>query len=149
MTRIIVEGRRAGKTTKAIIQSVKTGGTILVAHKGMARAVEDAAEKMGIQIPKDMPKPITIREFEHKRENNLVEDGVIIDEALIVLREVLGVPIEMITMSDKEQEGPSVNLKINNIQEYNQKLDVIAGRAKMIGEAIDDINNTKLDISVD
>lgn len=149
MTRIIVEGRRTGKTTKAIIQSVKTGGTILTAHKRMARAVEDAAEKMGIQIPKDMPKPITIGEFEHKRGNNLVEGGVIIDEALIVLGEVLGVPIEMITMSDKEQEGPSVNLKINNIQEYNQKLDVIAGRAKMLGEAIDDINNTKLDISVD
>ena len=59
------------------------------------------------------------------------------------------VPVEMITMSDKEQEEPSVNLKINNIQEYNQKLDVIAGRAKILAEAIDDINNTELDVSVE
>lgn len=106
-TKIIVEPRRSGKTTKAIMESAKTGSFILVSNFAMARAVYDTARYLGI----DIPYPITVEEWKDMGIKTFVrKKGIIIDEGLIVLEALLDARINMITISEREdQEGASID----------------------------------------
>ncbi len=98
-TKIIVEGRRSGKTTKAIIESAKTGIPILAPHREMARHILRQAHDAGI----DIPYPVTLDEWAKGRtQGNGAKPGLIVDEGLILLEKILGTHVHMITMSERE-----------------------------------------------
>lgn len=98
-TKIIVEGRRSGKTTKAIKQSGRTWKYILVPNRAMAKLIFNQAMEMGV----DIPYPITIDEWARGGVDSRVKrEGVIVDEGLMMLEQMLGTHIHMITMSERE-----------------------------------------------
>ena len=100
-TKIIVQGRRTGKTTKVIEESAKTSKYILVPNQRMADIIFKQALDMGINIP----FPVTIDEVLNKHVSSHVKrQGVIIDEGLILLETILGTHIHMITMSERDEE---------------------------------------------
>lgn len=101
-TKIIVDERGSGKTTKAIKESARTGKYILAPNIHMARMIYDSARKMDIQIP----FPVAVEELNDSRfrGSSISRDGLIIDEALMTLEAILGVPIHMITMSERREE---------------------------------------------
>jgi hypothetical protein len=104
MTKIIVEPRRSGKSTKAILESVKTGYPILVPTFGMKKSVKSTAVKYGLE--NELPEPLSLGDWERGNTWNGNEgiDGVIVDEALILLENILGTKVKMLTMSERENE---------------------------------------------
>lgn len=102
-TKLIVEGRRSGKTTKAILESAKTGIPILVPHREMARHIQQQARDAGV----DIPYPVTLEEWSKARFRGTdAKPGLIIDEGLILLEKILGAHVHMITVSERESEHP-------------------------------------------
>lgn len=100
-TKIIVQGRRTGKTTKVIEESAKTSKYILVPNRVMAKHIFKQALDMGVVIP----FPVTIDEVLNKHVSHRAkETGFIIDEGLMLLETILGAHVHMITMSEREEE---------------------------------------------
>ena len=97
-TKIVVDKRRTGKTTKAILESAKTGQYILVANRAMAHSVSELARELGVSIP----FPVTQGEWERGVGGHVRRSGVIIDEGLILLETILGTHVHMITMSERD-----------------------------------------------
>ena len=98
-TKIIVGKRCSGKTTDAIKESAETGRYILVPNRGMALNVAGYAKELGVHIP----FPITVREWSKGVAPNVKRRGVIIDEGLIMLEQLLGTHIHMITISERPE----------------------------------------------
>lgn len=98
-TKIIVGKRCSGKTTDAIKESAATGRYILVPNRGMALNLANYAQELGLHIP----FPITVREWQKGVAPNVKRRGVIIDEGLIMLEQLLGTHIHMITISEREE----------------------------------------------
>lgn len=104
-TKVILQDRGTGKTTRAIQESAKTGRYILVPRESMAHHVFQKSKEMGLEIP----FPITLADI-HRRDsisNVIANHGIIIDEGLMVLKKLLNIPIHMITMSDEMPEDNS------------------------------------------
>lgn len=99
-TKIIVGKRRTGKTTKAIEESAKTYKYILAPNRIMAKHIFEQALDMGINIP----FPVTIDEVLNKHVSHRAkEKGFIIDEGLMLLENILGAHVHMITISEREE----------------------------------------------
>ena len=99
-TKIIVDKRRTGKTTKAIEESARTSKYILVPNRGMAEYIFKQALDMGI----DILFPVTIDEVLNKHvSHHSKETGFIIDEGLMLLETILGAHVHMITISEREE----------------------------------------------
>ena len=99
-TKIIVDGRCTGKTTKAIIESAKTGYPILAFDRRMANYIVSQADDIGIKIP----TPLTLQQVRNGRlDGHKREDRLIVDEGLMILEQMLGMSIHMITMSEREE----------------------------------------------
>lgn len=99
----IIDERRTGKTTKLIEESAKTGCYILVASRCQAKAVFKLAIELGMVIP----YPVTINEIDpHKvMGSSLERDGILVDEALIVLQKMIGLKIKGVAISINEFDG--------------------------------------------
>lgn len=107
-TKIIVGKRCSGKTTDAIKESAATGRYILVPNRAMALNLADYAQELGFHIP----FPITVREWHKGVAPNVKRRGVIIDEGLIMLEQLLGTHIHMITISERpevDEEDQKIN----------------------------------------
>ena len=99
-TKIIVDGRCTGKKTKAIIESAKTGYPILAFDRRMANYIVSQADDIGIKIP----TPLTLQQVRNGRlDGHKREDRLIVDEGLMILEQMLGMSIHMITMSEREE----------------------------------------------
>lgn len=98
---IITGPRASGKTTKAILEAAKTGHYILVNNQQQAKALADTAVSMSVYIP----YPVTVQEImSHRIENtSLNRDGIIVDNALDVLQELLPVPIKTATLRTNDK----------------------------------------------
>ena len=108
-TKIIVGKRRSGKTTDAIKESAATGRYILVPNRAMALNLANYARELGLHIP----FPITVREWQKGVAPNVKRRGVIIDEGLIMLEQLLETHIHMITISERPDVDEEENEKIN------------------------------------
>lgn len=88
--------RGAGKTIYLIYRSHVTQYPIVCFSEEHKREVEYKANKMKI----DIPEPITVDDL----INNKIDKpkNVLIDEALIVLKNILNVNIDTVTLSEKE-----------------------------------------------
>ena len=107
-TKIIVGKRRSGKTTDAIKESAATGRYILVPNRAMALNLANYAQEIGLHIP----FPITAREWQKGVAPNVKRRGVIIDEGLIMLEQLLETHIHMITISERpdvDEEDEKIN----------------------------------------
>jgi hypothetical protein len=99
-TKIIVDKRRTGKTTKAIEESGKTFKYILVPSPRMAEYIFRQSLEMGI----DIPYPVTIDAVLNKHvSHHAKREGFIIDEGLMLLETILGAHVHMITISEIDE----------------------------------------------
>ena len=99
-TKIIIDKRRTGKTTKAIEESGKTFKYILVPSPRMAEYIFRQALEMGI----DIPYPVTIDAVLNKHvSHHAKREGFIIDEGLMLLETILGAHVHMITISEIDE----------------------------------------------
>lgn len=99
-TKIIVDGRVTGKTTRAIEESARTGIRILAPNAEMARHIHKQALDSGI----DIPPPTYMDEWTKGRvKRSCAAPGIIIDEGLMLLEKILGTSIHMITISEREE----------------------------------------------
>ena len=108
-TKIIVDGRRSGKTTRAIEESARTGRYIVVRNDAMKHSINVLADELGIRIL----NPITLDEWKRGVAVRVKLKGIIVDEGLIMLEELLGTSIHMITISEREEVYPIVYAEEN------------------------------------
>lgn len=107
-TKIIVDGRHTGKTTKAILESAKTGYPILAFDRRMANCIVSQADDMGVKIP----TPLTIQQARNgKLDGHKRGDRLIVDEGIIILERMIGMSIHMITISEIEEVNPIMDVK--------------------------------------
>ena len=108
-TKIIIDKRRTGKTTKAIEESAKTYKYILAPNRIMAEHIFEQALDMGI----DIPFPVMIDEVLNKHVSHRAkETGFIIDEGLMLLENIIGAHVHMITISERpdvDEEDRKIN----------------------------------------
>lgn len=99
-TKIIVGKRRSGKTTDAILESEKTGYPILVRDRRMADYISFQADELDAKIP----IPVTLRQLKNgKLDGHEKGMQLIVDEGLMILEQILGMSIHMITISEREE----------------------------------------------
>lgn len=88
--------RGYGKTTYLIYRSHVTQYPILCPNRCFAEGVKDSARRMKIEIP----EPIVAEDLINKKTEH---NRVLVDEALIVLSNLLGVEIDTVTLSERNQ----------------------------------------------
>lgn len=99
MTKVIVKERGQGKTIESIIESFKTGKTILVPYQVNKRYIKDTAKEFGYSIP----NPICIQDLkENIFGTEILRKGLILDESTKTLEILLGSKIHMITLSEED-----------------------------------------------
>lgn len=86
--------RGYGKTTYLIYRSHVTLYPILCPNRRFAEEVKYTANKMKIGIP----EPIVAEDLINKKTNT---ERVLVDEALLVLSNLLGVEIDTVTLSER------------------------------------------------
>ena len=97
---VIARPRGAGKTTELVKLAYKNNACILVASNQQRDIVWDIALKMGME---SMPYPVTLKELQERRVGQgLIRRGFIIDNADIMLQEIIGFPIHAITVSTND-----------------------------------------------
>lgn len=83
-----ISGRQTGKTTKLILLSAQTGGTIITFNRETAKSILLKANKMGVSIP----EPIDIEKLMSEAYRNSISgnmSNVIVDDADRVLELIL------------------------------------------------------------
>lgn len=102
MTKIIVSGRGAGKTEKVIRESYEKGLIIVCQNQTEAHNIFEQAKKLGLNIP----EPLSVNLFKNNKffDPKIFREGVIVENADVILESLLSVPVETITLSgDKVQ----------------------------------------------
>lgn len=96
---LIVGGRRSGKTTKLIKKAQDENLQIITNSKMSAKSVELLAKQLGYKIK----QPITFSRFKNRKMYEMpdedYENGVLIDEAIPILGEILETKIKGVTIS--------------------------------------------------
>lgn len=100
--KIIARCRGTGKTTDLIKESALTGSYILVSNKSMVRSIMQSAQQMGLKIP----YPVTIDELKmgNFQKSSIKRDGLLVDNAELVLQQLIGTKINTLTISVDEEE---------------------------------------------
>ena len=100
--KIIAKGRGTGKTTELVKESARTGQYILAANKAHVQAIERIAKKAGVTIP----YPVTVDEIVRTDRlwgssvhRSIQRDGLLVDEAIMVLSKLIGLKITGATIS--------------------------------------------------
>ena len=100
-TKVILQDRSTGKTTRAIKMAHEEDLYILVPNEKMARYISEMSQDMGLEIR----FPLLLQDLEPGRiSRQVARKGIIVDEGLMILKELLGVPIRMMTLSDEAAE---------------------------------------------
>ncbi|GAB3065351.1 hypothetical protein ACFOU0_12260 [Salinicoccus sesuvii] len=99
--KIFQGSRSSGKTAKAIRESSKTGCYILVRSSQEATEIFQMANRLNLRIP----YPVTVDELSREsfKGTSLERDGVIVDNALSVLEEMLAVKVNLATIDYGEE----------------------------------------------
>ncbi|HCQ8733000.1 TPA: replicase [Enterococcus faecalis] len=97
--KIIAKGRGTGKTTELVKESARTGQYILAANKAHVQSIEQIAKKAGVTIP----YPVTVDEIvsmdRFTCSSSIQRDGLLVDEAIMVLSKLIGLKITGVTIS--------------------------------------------------
>jgi len=100
---IIIGGRGSGKTTRAVNLSAETGRYILVKSHTEADHIFKIARELNLNIP----YPITTGEIPKRslRNTSIRRDGIIVDNVVSVLEDILGVRIASATVENGREES--------------------------------------------
>ncbi|KAJ62331.1 replicase [Enterococcus faecalis] len=97
--KIIAKGRGTGKTTELVKESARTGQYILASNKSHVQAIEQIAKRIGVNIP----YPVTVEEIvmmdRFTFDSSIQRDGLLVDEAIMVLSKLIGLKITGATIS--------------------------------------------------
>lgn len=114
--KIVIGARASGKTTEAIRESYESGAMIVVSSMNQVKLVQEMAKDMGFE---DFPKPASIKELGFGRVH--AKDGLIIDNAEMLLQEILKHEVKMVTLTG-EMDFPEVDSsKYNSAVQYKYK----------------------------
>lgn len=91
-------GRMTGKTTKIIQKAAAENLYIVCFSKDVARLIDRKAKELNVQIP----YPISVGELPLHQNANI--EGVLVDDAEIVLSKLIGKPVKAMTTSFDESE---------------------------------------------
>lgn len=120
--KVIARGRAAGKTTDLIKESYETGAYILVHHHSQADAIKRQAEMMGME---SMPYPITLDDLRRNASMYHMIKGILIDNAELILRSMIPVPINTITVTSNEEHWTMQAFK----EKYEKELHRLESRS--------------------
>ena len=100
--KLLWSGRRAGKTTKAILLAHETGAYLIVINREEALRVSKLADAMD----KPIRFPVTIEEFLHGGMKGSYVRNLVIDNADEIFNRIFdGFEIEMITFTGEKYES--------------------------------------------
>jgi len=101
--KIIARGRNTGKTMEIIKESASSGNYILVRNHHEAQKLFQLAQEMKLSIP----LPVTVSEISLGRiqGTSIKRDGIIVDNAELVLQQLIGAEINTLTISISEEDG--------------------------------------------
>lgn len=94
--KVVASPRGTGKTTEAILESAKTGKYIVTVNKKQTKMVADMAKKLKLNIP----FPITLDEI--LRGTGPLVKEVIVDEAGLILEQIINKKITMLTATSED-----------------------------------------------
>jgi len=97
--KIIIKPRGMGKTTELIKQSSKEWKYIVCHSHKEATRIQEQARRINVEIP----LPITYQEFLEKQYYGKGIKGFIIDNADMLLQSLSPVKIDIITLTDGEE----------------------------------------------
>ncbi len=98
--KIIARGKQSGKTTELVKESARTGRYILVFSNSHAKIISSIAKNLGLNIP----YPVTVDEIRNVGKcSSIVRDGLLVDEAIMVLRALIGFEIAGVTIPIEEE----------------------------------------------
>lgn len=112
--KIILDKRRSGKTVRLVVESHTKNVPIMTLNRQMAKIVKESAERLGLKIP----DPICLDDFLRNRHCDY-ENGILIDEAQMVLTELLKTKIHTMTLTEEDSESASP-IYINNRDSINK-----------------------------
>ena len=92
--KIVMGGRRSGKTSELIRASAETGAPIVCFNYDARKCVEAAAKSMGVKIPQPVHLAERMRQDGRNRHGR-----IIVDEAQLVLAKLLDGRIEAISVN--------------------------------------------------
>lgn len=97
--------RQKGKTWQCIDRSAESGAVIVTRDINSSRQIKKIATQRGLSIP----DPISVKQLLNDNENNHVkvptDMKLIIDDADIILRMLLGHEIDTISMVQRDSDG--------------------------------------------
>lgn len=101
--KIIARGRSTGKTMEIIKESALSGNYILVRNHHEAQRLFKLAQEMKLSIP----LPVTVSEISLGRiqGTSIKRDGILVDNAELVLQQLIGAEINTLTISTTEEDG--------------------------------------------
>ena len=107
---IILDERRSGKTIRLVVESHVKSIPIMTVNRQMVKSIKESAKWLGLKIP----EPICLDKFLEDGHN--YEDGILIDEAHLVLTKLLRTKIHTITLTGEsfESSGPIHNSSFVN-----------------------------------
>lgn len=120
--KVIARGRAAGKTTELIKESYRTGAYILVHHHSQADVIIQQAEKLGME---SMRYPITLDDLRRNASMYHMVKGILIDNAELILKSLIPVPINTITITSNEEHWTMQALK----EKYEKELHRLESRS--------------------
>ena len=122
--KIILDKRGSGKTVRLVVESHVKNVPIMTLNRQMVKIIKESAKWLGLKIP----EPICLDDFLKNRHiqgrnNHDYENGILIDEAQLVLTELLKTKIHTITLTGEsfESVGPIHNNSCDSINKYFPK----------------------------
>lgn len=96
----IIGPRRSGKTTELIKEAAETRKYILVTSRSQAERMFHQAREMEL----DINFPVTVEEFKktHFVGTTIQRNGLLVDDALIVLQDLLHIQVHAAVVSNDE-----------------------------------------------
>lgn len=101
--KVIARGRCSGKTMEIIKESALTGSYILVRNHSEVERIAQLAQQMNLSIP----YPVTVSEISLGRiqGTSIKRDGILVDNAELVLQQMIGAEINTLTISTTEENA--------------------------------------------
>lgn len=97
--KIIARDRGTGKTTELVKESARTGQYILAVNKAHVQNIEQIAKKAGVTIPYSVTVDEIVRMDRFTCASSIQRDGLLVDEAIMVLSKLIGLKITGVTIS--------------------------------------------------
>ncbi len=97
----LIKPRQTGKTYECIKESEETGAVIVVANLSTVRSLKKRIKELGSLAP----DPVSVFDIINGRCNIDPNTPLIIDDADLVLRSILGRDIQTITMVSRDSIG--------------------------------------------